>query len=152
MLVFRRESIAKRWSCCSIFWKLRLGYFFCSFCESDKYLCFFVKGKLIWGFHKKVKEMPNLMNRRKKKNKVVDIVVNENSDSDSSCSYDFSSKLNCKYNVLPADLNPSKSAQANDDKEDCKSIRFESNSTPRTSSKGLHNLINMLRKNCLMKM
>lgn len=74
--------------------------------------------------------MPNLMNRRKKKSsKVVDIVVNANSDSDSSCSgYDFSSKLNCKYNVLPSDVvdrSKVKVAYVKDDKEDTKSLRFE---------------------------
>lgn len=69
--------------------------------------------------------MPNLMNRRKKKNKVLDIVVQDKSDSESSCSYDFSSKLNCKYNVFPEDLVKNKNALPKDDKEDTKSIRFE---------------------------
>lgn len=69
--------------------------------------------------------MPNLMNRRKKKNKVLDIVVQDKSDSDSSCSYDFSSKLNCKYNVFPEELVKNKNVLPKDDKEDCKSIRFE---------------------------
>lgn len=69
--------------------------------------------------------MPNLINRRKKKSKVLDVVVHEKSDSDSSSSYDFSSKLNCKYNVLPEDLDKSKRTVFKDDKEDCKSIRFE---------------------------
>jgi hypothetical protein len=53
--------------------------------------------------------MPNLINRRKKKNKVPETVTNEKSDSDSS-DYDFSSKLNSKYNVLPEELVKSKKA------------------------------------------
>lgn len=65
--------------------------------------------------------MPNLINRRKKKNKVPE-VVNEQSDSDSSCSYEFSSKLNSKHHVIPDE---SRSIISKDDKEECKSIRFE---------------------------
>lgn len=49
-------------------------------------------------------KMPNLINRRKKKNKILDIVINEKSDSDSS-TYGFSSKLNNKYNVIPDESN-----------------------------------------------
>jgi hypothetical protein len=72
------------------------------------------------------KKMPNLINRRKKKSKVLEskVVVNEKSDSDSSCSYDFSSKLNCKYNVFPEELERSKKKVLEDDKEDCKSLRL----------------------------
>lgn len=67
--------------------------------------------------------MPNLINRRKKKNKVPEVVVNDKSDSDSSCSYDFSSKLNCKYNVLPEDLKgKSKKAKDEKGKEDSQSL------------------------------
>ena len=74
--------------------------------------------------------MPNIMNRRKKKNKVSEIIVNDKSDSESSCSYDFSSSLNRKYNVLPEDLVKSKSEPLLNDvkgdvKDDCKLIRFK---------------------------
>ena len=67
--------------------------------------------------------MPNLINRRKKKNKVLEIVVNDKSDSDSSCGYDFSSKLNCKYNVFPEDLKKTKKGKEIED--DSKSIRSD---------------------------
>lgn len=67
--------------------------------------------------------MPNLINRRKKKNKIPEVVVNDKSDSDSSCSYDFSSKLNCKYNVLPEDLKgKSKKSKDEKGKEDSQSL------------------------------
>lgn len=68
--------------------------------------------------------MPNLINRRKKKNKVLEIVVNESTDSDSS-EYDFSSKLNCRYNVFPDELCKQQKAIVKDDKDDAKSIRFD---------------------------
>lgn len=68
--------------------------------------------------------MPNLINRRKKKSKVLEIVVNDNSDSDSS-EYDFSSKLNCKYNVFPEELCKQQKVIVKDDKDDTKSIRFD---------------------------
>lgn len=64
--------------------------------------------------------MPNLINRRKKKNKVLDSVVDDKSDSDSACSYEFSSKLNTKYNLVPDE---SKKQIRNNDKE--VSIRSE---------------------------
>lgn len=68
--------------------------------------------------------MPNLMNRRKKKNKVLETVMHDQSDSDSS-EYDFSSKLNSKYNVLPEELDKSQKASVSKEiSEDCKSIRF----------------------------
>lgn len=68
--------------------------------------------------------MPNLINRRKKKNKVPEPVINDKSDSDSS-DYDFSSKLNSKYNVLPEELGKSKKAVVNKEKpDDAVSIRF----------------------------
>lgn len=68
--------------------------------------------------------MPNLINRRKKKNKVLEIVSNDNTDSDSS-EYDFSSKLNCKYNVFPEELSKQQKVIVNGDKDDAKSIRFD---------------------------
>lgn len=73
--------------------------------------------------------MPNIINRRRKKNKILEIAVNEKTDSDSSCSYDFSSSLNRKYNVLPDDIEINKSVSfLKDEKgevnEDCKLIRF----------------------------
>jgi hypothetical protein len=77
-----------------------------------------------------IKAMPNLINRRKKKSKVPDVVVNDESDSDSSCSYDFSSKLNCKYNVLPEELDKakpskSKSVVPEDEQEAAKLLRLD---------------------------
>jgi hypothetical protein len=66
--------------------------------------------------------MPNLINRRKKKNKVPETVINDKSDSDSS-DYDFSSKLNSKYNVLPEEFDKSKKT-AGVKEEDSLSIRF----------------------------
>lgn len=44
--------------------------------------------------------MPNLVNRRRKKSKVVEPQTTIKSDSTES-DYEFSSKLNYKYNVLP---------------------------------------------------
>lgn len=67
--------------------------------------------------------MPNLINRRKKKNKVPETVINDKSDSDSS-DYDFSSKLNSKYNVLPEEFDKSKKAAGSKaGAEDAVSIR-----------------------------
>lgn len=76
--------------------------------------------------------MPNLMNRRKKKNKIpAEVIADDESDSDSSSSYDFSSSLNRKYNqnVLPGDIERSQKVTLEDVKgldrtEDCKLIRF----------------------------
>lgn len=77
---------------------------------------------------KKIFAMPNIINRRKKKNKVLETVVNDKSDSDSS-EYDFSSKLNSKYNVMPEDIDKGRKDRKTDVKkevpEDCISIRFE---------------------------
>ena len=72
--------------------------------------------------------MPNLINRRKKKNKVPDTVINDKNDSDSS-DYDFSSKLNSKYNVMPEEFGKSRKAAGSKEKlEDSVSIlRFGSN-------------------------
>lgn len=67
--------------------------------------------------------MPNLINRRKKKNKVPEAVINDPSDSDSS-EYDFSSKLNTKYNVLPEELDKSKKTVVKEIPEDNLSIRL----------------------------
>lgn len=68
--------------------------------------------------------MPNLINKRKKKNKILD-VVHDKSDSDSS-EYDFSSKLNSKYNVLPVELDKSRKGTVKKEiPEDCISLRFE---------------------------
>jgi hypothetical protein len=70
--------------------------------------------------------MPNIINRRKKKNKVPETVVIDESDSDSS-EYDFSSKLNSKYNVMPEDIDKGiKRGTVNKEvPEDCISMRFD---------------------------
>lgn len=116
-LVFTRESIAKR------FTFLQRDFFTAFVFALWKWLRFSVK-RIIKSFA--IKAMPNLINRRKKKNKVLEIVVNDNScDSDSS-EYDFSSKLNCKYNVFPEELSKQSRAVAKDDKDNAKSIRFDS--------------------------
>lgn len=44
--------------------------------------------------------MPNLVNRRRKKSKIIEPQTTLKSDSTES-DYEFSSKLNYKYNVLP---------------------------------------------------
>lgn len=70
--------------------------------------------------------MPNLINRRKKKNKVLD-VASDKSDSDSS-EYDFSSKLNSKYNVMPEELEKSRKGTVKKEiPDDCISLRFDYN-------------------------
>lgn len=63
--------------------------------------------------------MPNLTNRRKKKNK--HILVNNISDSDSS-GYEFSSKLNSKHSGC---YDEKKNHPNIDDKEETESLRFE---------------------------
>lgn len=70
--------------------------------------------------NRKSLSMPNLIIRRKKKNKVPDVVDNK-SDTDSS-GYEFSSKLNSKYNSVPKDAK--KSPPCSSEKDDTKSLRF----------------------------
>jgi hypothetical protein len=68
--------------------------------------------------------MPNIINRRKKKNKVPETVVNDESDSSE---YDFSSKLNSKYNVMPEDIDKGgkRGTVKKEIPEDSISMRFE---------------------------
>lgn len=55
-------------------------------------------------------KMSNLiLNRRKKKNKVPEIDVKPKNESDSSSSYEFSAKLNSKYNRMPEEMKEPKS-------------------------------------------
>lgn len=70
--------------------------------------------------NRKSLSMPNLIIRRKKKNKVPDVVDNK-SDTDSS-GYEFSSKLNSKYNSVPKDAK--KSPPCSSEKDDTNSLRF----------------------------
>lgn len=88
------------------------------------------------------------MDRRKKKNKVMEIIINDNSDSDSTSSYDFSSSLNRDYisKNLPDDIEKSKSAPLlTDVKEDGKLIRFLIE-FKKTFLPKLHNFYAILRK------
>lgn len=64
--------------------------------------------------------MPNLVNRRRKKSKAIEAPPTLRSDSTDS-DYEFSSKLNFKYNVLPEKI---KSLQRDEKQEDHK-IRYE---------------------------
>lgn len=62
--------------------------------------------------------MSNLiLNRRKKKNKVPEIDTRVKHDDDSSSSYEFSSKLNSKYNRMPEEQKEVKTDK------DCVSLR-----------------------------
>jgi hypothetical protein len=68
--------------------------------------------------------MPNLVNRRRKKSKTNESIVHvSNTQNDSTDSdYEFSSKLNYKYNVLPEKLKPfNKSSE----KKEAHKIRYE---------------------------
>lgn len=74
--------------------------------------------------------MPNILNRKKKKNKVQEVVVDDKSDSsDSSCSYDFSSKLNCKYNVFPEEMKRIVK-NVKTDKDESKALRWDDSPPP----------------------
>lgn len=71
--------------------------------------------------------MPNLVNRRRKKSKIIEAQMTLKSDSTDS-DYEFSSKLNYKYNVLPEKIKPfhatSGSSKSNEKQEALK-IRYE---------------------------
>jgi hypothetical protein len=65
--------------------------------------------------------MPNLVNRRRKKSKIIETQATIKSDSTDS-DYEFSSKLNIKYNVLPEKI---KSIHSHEKQEAFNNIRYE---------------------------
>lgn len=68
--------------------------------------------------------MPNLVNRRRKKSKIVEPQMTLRSDSTES-DYEFSSKLNYKYNVLPEKTKSSHRHKSEAEKQEAFEIRYE---------------------------
>lgn len=148
MFVFKRESTAKR----------LLQHLLESYLDSLIVLwkCFLlsvIEGKINWWFTLKVEKMPNIMNRRKKKNKVLEIVSNDKCDSsDSSSSYDFSSSLNRNYSLSADDFELNKSVTlSKDENGDCTLIRLLIESFRLPPNYIIWRFIT-LRKECMMKM
>ena len=67
--------------------------------------------------------MPNLVNRRRKKSKTTEPQTILKSDSTES-DYEFSSKLNYKYNVLPEKIKSHRLTE-NSEKNEASNIRYE---------------------------
>lgn len=124
-VIFHMLMLTTSFITCLFTWKhcktVKFLNVFSKWSKFGVFFCFVTSDKLFVSVHLNIifTSMPNIINRRKKKNKHI---VVDSPDSSDSSGYEFSSKLNNKHSGCHDEK---KNHPHIDDKEEIKSLRFE---------------------------